>query len=391
MRVVIYSGAIPSTTFIERLITGLAENGVKVLVCGYKTKAVNYPGLKIKVIGYSGTIGRIWIALKYGFLFSLIDQKSLIKLFQAHHVSRNNYESFFHWFAKSAPIVWHKPDIFHLQWAKNTEKWLFLKDFGIKIIVSFRGAHINYSPIVNSALAESYRQCFPKVNGFHGVSQAICREGTKYSADHTKCKVVYSGLKTSEFDYFEDKPFDPSLIKIISIGRAHWKKGYDIALDAVRILKDQEYNFHYQIVGGLSEEMIFQVSDLCLQDKVTLTENLPFEKIKELISQADVLLLPSVEEGIPNVVLEAMALGTLIISTNCGGLEEVITDGENGFLVPIYDPEAIAEKLVNITKLRPPEINRIRTSARRKVESHHTDQLMIAGMKSLYQTVIKRK
>ena len=55
--------------------------------------------------------------------------------------------------------------------------------------------------------------------------------------------------------------------------------------------------------------------------------------VKELIKNADILLLSSVEEGIANVVLEAMALGTLVVSTECGGMNEVIKNNENGFLV----------------------------------------------------------
>ena len=76
-----------------------------------------------------------------------------------------------------------------------------------------------------------------------------------------------------------------------------------------------------------------------------------FDGVIPLISESDILLLSSVEEGVPNVILEAMALGTVVVSTDCGAVREIITDGENGFLVPVRDPRAIADMVRAVAEL----------------------------------------
>ena len=387
MEVAIFSGSIPSTTFIERLINGLAENGVEILLHGYLNRPVNYNSKKIIVIGFRGKLSKIRLALKYGVLFLLTHPKQFYQLSNCYLKSRSQ-KSFYQWFSHTAPIIWRKPDILHLQWAKSTEDWIFLQEFGIKVVVSLRGAHINYSPIADKDLANSYARVFPKVDAFHGVSTTICREAQKYGADAEKCAVVYSGLNLEDFPFQKQKKFQPNKIKILSVGRAHWKKGYSFALDAMKILKDHGVSFEYRIIGGKDEELIYQVSDLGLGEEVFLEDNLPFEAIKSAMTNTDVLLMPSVEEGIPNVVLEAMALGTVVISTDCGGISEVIKDGESGFIVPLRCPQAISGKICDLLNFSGNELNQIRQQARETIEKQHNHQKMVDDMKKLYASIM---
>ena len=103
------------------------------------------------------------------------------------------------------------------------------------------------------------------------------------------------------------------------------------------------------ILGPLLEDedeaLIFQRSQLLLEDSVSFVGTLPFLSVLDEIRSADVLLLPSLEEGIANVVLEAMALGTLVVSTDCGGMSEVVIDKETGFLVPTRGVKDIANTI----------------------------------------------
>lgn len=385
----IHSGSIPSTPFIERLIVALANGGVQVGLHGKITEAVRYGARNIETIGYSKPLNRIWTALKYSILFCFRKPRDLRSLIGFYPNRRRSW-SFLNWFVRTGPLVWYKPDIFHLQWAKGVSDWMFLQEFGIKVVVSLRGTHINYSPIADEELAASYREWFPKVDGFHGVSKAICREAAKYGADPEKCRVVYSGLDLSEFPFAETKLLPRNELEIISVGRPHWIKGYHFALDAMKMLLERGVRFRYRIVGGVNEELLFQIHDLDLTEHVIVEEHLPFEQVKARISAADILLLSSVEEGIPNVVLEAMALGTPVISTDCGGVSEVIQDNVNGFLVPIRDPEAITDKVQEVISLSDCCLEKIRHAARKKIEEQHTQEKMVADMKSLYEFVLSR-
>ena len=208
-------------------------------------------------------------------------------------------------------------------------------------------------------------------------------------AEPAKCRVVYSGLELGKLPAFIPNKRKHSVCGIISVGRPHWVKGYNFALDAMKLLKDQQVPFRYVIVGGCTEELVFQITDLGLDDFVSIENTMDFDDIFPLIAESDLLLLSSVEEGIPNTILEAMALGTVVVSTDCGGVKEIITDGKNGFLVPIRDPEAIADKLREVTSLCECELDRIRVRARETIELRHSQRRMVDDMTDLYRSVLE--
>lgn len=385
IKIAIYSGIVPSTTFIERLSRGLAATGSQVFIFGLKKGSV--PSLPNSTyITYSNKLSKLLLLIRYTFLLFLIKPKEKRKLDKI--ISRSKKRQLV-LRLKYYPVLYHCPDVFHLQWAKSIEDWIWVQQFGMKLIVSLRGAQINYSPLAASKIAKTYKALFPKVDGFHAVSKAISLEAMKYNAALHKINVVYSGLE------LEKMPFQLKIVevntplKILSIGRAHWKKGYTYALNSAYFLKVAGVNFQYTIVGvGTDEELIYHRSQLELENEVLFLEKLSFEEVMVSIRQADVLLLPSVEEGIANVVLEAMALGTLVISTNCGGMNEVIVDNENGFLVPIRNAEAMASALKRISELPLPTYQRIATSARNTIEDQHNHKRMIVEMLDLYQKVL---
>ena len=178
-------------------------------------------------------------------------------------------------------------------------------------------------------------------------------------------------------------------MKIISVGRAHWKKGYGYALDAMKFLKEADIDFRNSIIGlQENEELLFQRSDLDLNDKVKFLPRLKFKDVINKIHMADILLLPSIEEGIANVALEAMAVGTLVVSTDCGGMNEVINDGQNGFIVPVRNYEAMAKKIQVICNLSHDEYITITNEARKTIENDFGVEQMKSNMKSLYKKVV---
>lgn len=384
LKIAIYSGEIPSTTFIERLLAGVAESGYQVYVFGSLKKKTAYSAPNIRVITYSQSkLQKAFHLLKYSILLFLFKNKAkqTLDIFIKNHSKNTSLSKL-----KYYPVLWHQPDIFHIQWAKSIGDWMWLQQFGTKIIVSLRGAHINYSPITIPEVGNMYKQHFPKVNAFHAVSKAMAFEAQKYGASPEKIHVIYSGLPSLELS--SNKTENP-ILKILSVGRLHWVKGYNYAIDACHILNELGFAFEYTIIGGKeSEELQFQITDLHLENKVKLLGQLPFSEVQKQIQAADVLLLSSVEEGIANVVLEAMQLGTLVLSTNCGGMNEVISNGVNGFLVPIRYPEKIAETLQIIVNLSRQEKDTITTEAKMTIEKQHASSLMINEMVAMYQKLM---
>lgn len=387
LKIAVYSGGVPSTTFIERLIAGLATNGTIVYIFGVQHKRLKRK-TSIYLYTYRDTrLGKLFQLFKYSFLlriFKLQDKKRLDAIILSKKKNRRLLK------VKYYPVLYHRPDIFHLQWAKGLEDWSWVRLFGIKLVVSLRGAHINYSPIANASLAMTYRTLFPEVDRFHAVSKAIALEGFKYNAALSNTEVIYSGVPLEELSFCAKNYMDRTL-SIISVGRSHWKKGYSHALDAMALLKGENVDFDYTIVGVDEDEaLLFQRSQLKLESEVQFLGPLPFEIVKGKIREADVLLLSSVEEGIANVVLEAMAMGTLVVSTDCGGMKEVVSDGVNGFLVPIREPESMASLLNKISKLLLEDYQSLTIAARKAIEQQHDMDMMVTDMKRLYEKVLNK-
>ena len=385
LKIAIYSGEIPSATFIERLILGIAGTGKRVLLFGAINSKISYP-TNVHILGYrSQKISKLCYLTYYSALLIVFKRSKKLKLDAILKTQKKNnlYTK-----VKFYPVLWHQPDVFHIQWAKGLKDWVWVQEFGMKLVLSLRGAHINYSPKTDVELATMYRRYFPKVDGFHAVSKAIALESQKYGAPKNRIKVVYSGLDAVNYELKKNVFNQP--FQLLSVGRPHWKKGYSYALDACKLLKMAGFKFGYTIIGGAGHvELMYQVHDLDLQDVVLLVENKPFEVVQKCMLEADLLVLPSVEEGVANVVLESMHLGTLVLSTNCGGMEEVLQHEKNGFVVPIRDSQAIAHAVLAIQALSPDICLKIREAAQTTIKKQHSESQMVTGMLDLYNQTLK--
>src|SRR5690606_1261334 len=116
----------------------------------------------------------------------------------------------------------------------------------------------------------------------------------KYGAPADKIQVIYSMVPKVFFEaYLPLKPKDKSFIKILSVGRPHWIKGYPYAIHAMAKLKKLGYNIQYQIVGidQPDEELLFLISELGLNQEVTLHEEISQLELITLMQSKDIMLL----------------------------------------------------------------------------------------------------
>jgi glycosyltransferase involved in cell wall biosynthesis len=385
MTVAIFTGELPTTVFIQRLVDGLARSGTHVLLIGKAKKKITSTTTNVTVLSAREGVLMFLLFLKFSLL--LLIKKSKNKKRLDNHLIESGLYS---WKKRAFyyPVLYYQPDVFHLQWAKSVSDWSWVEGFGIRLIVSLRGAHINYSPLHSPVLAQTYRTIFPNVSRFHAVSQAIALEAQQYGAPVDRIEVVYSGMSNEQL-LFRKKEQLSKPLQIISVGRNHWKKGYTVALDAMALLKEQGTPILYTMVGVISnEELLYQYHELELQNEVTFIPAKRFDEVVEMIYSADVLLLPSIEEGIANVVLEAMALGTLVITTDCGGMAEVVSNHVNGIVVPILDSDAIANAIKYVSNLSIEEYQSYVLAARIKIEQYFNEKLMVEGMQSIYKKVL---
>ena len=135
---------------------------------------------------------------------------------------------------------------------------------------------------------------------------------------------------------------------ILFIGRLHSVKGVRYLIKSIKIVKNKNRDVRLFLVGDGEERIYLEnlVKDLVLDDYVRFIGAVPNEEVPEYMVAADVFVLPSLSEGFPVVILEAMASGLAIITSRVGGLPEIIKNKENGFLVEPKNPEEIAERIL---------------------------------------------
>lgn len=134
---------------------------------------------------------------------------------------------------------------------------------------------------------------------------------------------------------------------IIGIGRLDKKKGFNYLINAVNILISKNINVKCIIVGGGKQKA--KLDNLIIKNKladyIILTGPLQQTQILELLGSSCCLVVPSLSEGLPTVIVEAMAAGRPVIATSVGAIEELVINYQNGFLVPRCAPIALANAI----------------------------------------------
>ena len=183
-----------------------------------------------------------------------------------------------------------------------------------------------------------------------------------------------------DFDKFKiKKKFDEKGNLAGYVGRLSEEKGTLNFVKAIPEIIEKENEIEFLIGGDglLRDEIEKYVSKENLNDKVKLTGWIPHDELPEYLNELKLLVLPSYTEGLPNIMLEAMACGTPVLATPVGGIPDIIKDGETGFLMENNSPEGIAENVIRA--LAHPNINEITKNARALIEENYNYQAAVDG------------
>jgi glycosyltransferase involved in cell wall biosynthesis len=217
----------------------------------------------------------------------------------------------------------------------------------------------------------------------------------QHGLDRTKINTIYNGV---DLDHFEGTPDYPKIkneflqkgerVLIGAVGRLVAEKGLEYLLTSMPKVLKRFSEARLLLVGDgpLRTDLERIVIDLDLTGKVTFVG---FRSdIKEILSSLDILVLPSLLEGFPMIILEAMAMAKPIVASDIPGIREQIIDGKNGILVPIKDPNAMAAAIINILADRKVAEN-IGLAARKTVDEKFSLERMVAETESLYLSLLK--
>lgn len=206
--------------------------------------------------------------------------------------------------------------------------------------------------------------------------------------------VLYNGMELPGLDANLSKQdiftVDMDTKVIFSAGRLSEQKGFSYLIEAANICKKKGHQYHFVISGSgkLEHELQNLVAQLNLNNYVTFTGFI--EDLTAYYQTADIFVLPSLFEGMPNVVMESMANGTPAIATRVNGADELILPGENGFLIDPESPHQIVSALEHYFS---EAVNReqMAIDCRAHIAKNFTTEIMSKQLEALFLNQLKTK
>lgn len=400
-----------SQTFIINQITGLIDHGYEVDI--YADRSYNNLKMHADVAKYNllnhtyyfrnMPQNKFWrranilgLILKYYYKRPKILLKTL-RLSKSLNLSKYGKYSIFKVLCTVIPFLDKGPyDIIHCHFGPCGILGVILKDLGVtkgKVITAFHGHDI--SAYLKEHGNNIYNSLFLKGDLFLPISERWKNTLIELGCNERKIIVHRMGIDTSKFLFSPGKHTNNGKVRLLTIGRLVEKKGVQYGIQAVAKVLREYPNIEYKIAGDgpLKNSLEDLVKELNIGDHVKFLGWKQQEEIVELLKDTDLLIAPSVtgknadQEGIPVVLMEAMAQGLPVISTQHSGIPELVKDGESGFLVPERDANSLAEKLEFLVKH--PEIwEKMGLSGRKYVEKYYDSDTLNDKLVELYRLVL---
>jgi colanic acid/amylovoran biosynthesis glycosyltransferase len=350
MHILLVTGPFPLPTFVLRMALALAERGHRVTVAArnrgdwgrFQDALPLPPGLSVRyLLPESGLSDpRHLLRLLFGLLRYV--PRSPIKTWRLWRESCSWREFVRYLSFLSLP----RPDVVQFEFLVTAAAYPKLGELiGVPTVVSCRGADLHMleqrPPESKSARLDALR----RATAIHCVSGELAGEVERLVGRRDR---VFVNRPAVAVESIEPKTgYTAAISKIVSVGRLEWKKGYDYLLAALARLKRSGAVFQAEIVGGgaLYAELRFSIGDLDLASAVRLLGAITPAEVLDRLRKADLLVLSSHEEGIANAALEAMVVGLPVVTTDAGGMAEAIRDGVDGYVVPVRDIPALADRI----------------------------------------------
>ncbi|GAB3757359.1 glycosyltransferase family 4 protein [Microlunatus parietis] len=177
-----------------------------------------------------------------------------------------------------------------------------------------------------------------------------------FGAAADRVERLYNGIDLRRFQFTDPADRVRDTPVIAAVGRLVEKKGFADLIDAAALLRDAGRRFRVDLAGTgpLAAELQARIDRHRLGGVVRLLGALPQSAVARLVGAADVFAAPCVvgsdgnRDGLPTVVLEAMALGTPVVATDVTGLPEIVEDGRTGLMIEQHDPAGLAAALARL-------------------------------------------
>ena len=356
-----------SETFFQSQISGLVQNGYIITLFinkNAKEKLTLHESVKIYLQPDVNKKIRLLInLLRFLVCYPLLS----LKYIRLERLSNRSWREILKNVIINSHILTKKLDWIHFGFATmGIQRENVASAIGAKSAVSFRGYDIGLYPHKHP---NCYSLLWQKIDKVHTISDDLYQKAVDLGLDP---KIPYEKITPAINIEFFKSNIDKDLhnpLRILTVGRLTWKKGYEYALKALVLLKNAQINFEYHIVGEghYREAIMYSIYQLGLTKNVMLTGQIPPLEVKNEMEWADIYIQPSIQEGFCNAVLEAQAMGLLCIVTDADGLSENVLDGKTGWVVPKRSPEELSKKIINILTMDDDRLNQIRKYAAKRV------------------------
>ena len=254
------------------------------------------------------------------------------------------------------------------------------------VVVTARGTDLNLIPRYTLP-RQMIRWAANKAAGLVTVCEALKRELANLGVEPERIQVLRNGVDLSVF-----RPVNRESVRsrlglhgptILSVGHLIPRKGHDLVIRALTNLVDVSL----LVVGEGSERLSLEslAKELGVDDRVRFAGSIEHERMHEIYSAADVLVLASHREGWANVLLESMACGTPVVASNVWGTPEIVRSPAAGLLLPNKNPQTIADSIKTLLR-EPPARAETRAYAERFDWSQTT-----RGQLDLFSDILGRR
>jgi len=392
IRIGLHTGQIPDTTFIDLLIESLAKSRFEISVFGFRNhnrRATYSSNVRTFVIPRTVS-GRMVYSFRYFILLLFTNPRVLWKWYLMDVKTwRLGFSKKLGEIAQILPVLYVKPDIIHFQWIKSMMSFKHLKEIvEIKTIVSLRGAQISIAPFIDSGWKANYKLVFDEIDGIHSISDDLSNQAIAIGANPSIIVKIHPAISIKKFPFRGGKPLN-KVVEFITVARLNWKKGFIYLFEALCMLKAANIDFKYRIIGNgkQQEELLFLAHELKLTDCIIFINTLPHDEIVNYLNRSDYFILPSVQEGFSNAVIEAQAVGLPCIVSDAEGLSENVQDKVTGWVVHKRDSQQLYNVLVEAAKLDSEQLFRMQHNANYRVLSNFSVDDQVMKYKQFYESV----
>jgi len=211
-----------------------------------------------------------------------------------------------------------------------------------------------------------------------------------------KSYVVRCGMNLEDFSFhiptnlFSSLSAEPPKAKLLGVGRFVAKKGFRYLIEMANVLKRRGVNFELSILGNgpLDGELRALADQLQLQDCVVFLGQRSTAEVRAAMAAADIVIVPSITtdtgdmEGLPVVIMEAMATGAAVIASAHAGIPEIVIPGETGLLTQERDPESLADAVCQT--IAEPSMERLQR-ARKLIEEHFNIEIVARQRQDIFR------